>query len=229
MARIITSTNRPSYGQGTEPTTKPPGFQDAKPSISAIYIGKEPAVEDDIRFNSYYNAQSNDIKLGSWNGDSTPMSSPVALKDQSYVAFTGLSKLKVGHKIVEISSGIYTTESAVAGISVLYDDDIWDHPGTYVMGTTIQSAPTLILSDEEKIIKMETKASIPAGETRNRIRGLKLTTDKGKVWKVNDAYDEINDAHVVVEESPKGGWFLKGFYGAESRHFISRLGPIWGH
>ena len=169
------------------------------------------------------------MKLGSWNGDSTIMSSPTGLKDQSYVTFTGLSKLKTGHSIAEIGSGVYTRKKAVAGISIVYDDDVWDHPGAYVTGDTIKSAPTLVLSDGEKIIKMETKASIPAGEDRNRIRGLKLTTDKGRVWKANDAYDEVNDAQVVAEEAPKGGWFLKGFYGAESRYFISRLGPIWGH
>ena len=42
-------------------------------------------------------------------------------------------------------------------------------------------------------------------------------------------YDEIKGANVFTEEAPQAGWYLKGFYGEQTRFYLARVGPIWGH
>ena len=84
---------------------------------------------------------------------------------------------------------------------------------------------TLNLAEDEKVVKIETKAFKPP-ENELLIQGVKLTTTKGQVWKSSE-YDKLSNDMIVSEDAPGRGWYLKGFYGALG-DFVDRLGPVWG-
>jgi hypothetical protein len=204
------------------PTVQP---SDSQKAHDDIYIGKQPAIEDDVKCYLPWQAQGKDIKIGSWNGDNTLTAES---KDNNYVAFTGLDRIKVTGEIRTIGGGYHVYHEAICGLFAEYRDIEIHNIGSNTYGPGVDTSQPF-QPRQEKITKMETKARIPKGEDRYRIVGLKLTTDKDNVWKVNPSYDEITDARVVSEEAPYPGWELKGFYGGQTFFYISRLGPIWGH
>ena len=118
----------------------------------------------------------------------------------------------------------------VSGIKTTWSDGISEWISTFE-GNNIKTAAKMTLAEGEKIIKMESKAHKLAGTERLRVLAIKLTTDKGQVWKSSDDYDTKNNDSDVSEDAPSG-YHLKGFY--EELHvpgndFYMRIGPIWGN
>ena len=243
VAAIIANANKPV---GADAPSEPEKAPEGQAPTGGLYIGKQPALDDDKAVYTPFEAWGKDIKLGSWNGDNVSINSDQGKKDTSYVAFAGL--VPITHtNVINFLDGSYNKYvKAVEGIQVVLKDHQAYTAGFYGVGPTgltdeyVDDADRLILAEGEKIIKIESKALTPTFDTglndpdriqegRNRVIGLRLTTDKGNVWTVNGDYDNIKDANVVTEDAPYDGWFLKGFYGAQTRSFLSRVGPIWGH
>ena len=65
--------------------------------------------------NAHHEAQSDDFKLGEWNGDETLMSSPAAQKDVC-VTFTGFLGMKIGRVFKTFDSFYAQNSKIVTGI-----------------------------------------------------------------------------------------------------------------
>ena len=235
VSMIIDQVNK-----GLQPQTYPrPGAAPSQPSQQPIggkpanetYIGTRPALADDTKLTTLYAAESNAIKFGTWNGESASLTDG-STKDFTYVAFTALDRIKTTNKISLIDVAINSKAAALGTFRVLYTDGSLHTTcvSAVYAGDTLSSSTRL--QGDEKVVKVESKAAAPkdgrsAGLTR--IVGLKLETDKGNVFKWPYAeYDSLADVQTVVEATPAEGWELKGFYGAETREYMARLGPIWG-
>ncbi|KAL9044333.1 MAG: hypothetical protein Q9214_002520 [Letrouitia sp. 1 TL-2023] len=218
MNNIISLVKHPEL---PKPADKPSDPQIIKKNI---YIGKQPAVADDVKFYTPYLVQGNDIKYGSWNGDGTLIANS---RVDNYFAFTGLDRISMTGKIRNISGVYNSTQESVRSIITKYLDGAL-HTICTVAADRLAPSDYKDFSDS-KITKFETKARVPKGRDNSRIIGLRLTTNEGTVWTLNPDYDDITDAQVVTEDAPFPGWELKGFYGAETLSYIGRLGPIWGH
>lgn len=214
---------------GAAPFQRPQQPIGGKPA-NETYIGTKPALADDTKLTTLYAAESNAIKLGTWNGESASLTDG-STKDFTYVAFTALDRIKTTNKISLIDVTINSKAAALGTFRTLYTDGS-SHTtcvGAVYAGDALSSSTRL--QGDEKIVKVESKAAAPkdGGSGLTRIVGLKLETDKGNVVKWPYAkYDSLTDAQTVGEAAPAEGWELKGFYGAETREYMARLGPIWG-
>ena len=90
------------------------------------------------------------------------------------------------------------------------------------------------IQGSERIIKFSIAARVPPGGTttdwgRSRVVALWLQTDQGRTWCTTDSADVWKVSEVANLVAPLDGWFLKGFYGAQTRSYVARLGVIWGH
>ncbi|KAL8783074.1 MAG: hypothetical protein Q9213_004886 [Squamulea squamosa] len=182
----------------------------------SLYIGRRPPVSWDEACMKDYAQLGGMYRVGSWNGNETATEGGPA-------PFTSLCTITPGSDIVSIRSFYDSDLQALAGFSVYHKGNIYEW---YTWGQEGYEEATLTVAEDEKIVKMETKAFKPANK-QLLIHGMKLTTDKGQTWISCGNYDQLSNDMVVTEDSPGSGWYLKGFYGALG-DFVDRLGPIWG-
>ncbi len=233
VTKIIDQVNKGADPQtyprkGTAQPQQPQQPIGGKPA-NELYIGTKPALADDTKLTTLYTAESNAIKLGTWNGESASLTDG-SKKDFTYVAFTALDRIRTTNKIQLLGVTINSQAAALGSFRVLYRDGSLQQTcaGARYAGGASSSSTTL--KDDDRIVKMETKAAAPKGGSGlTRIVGLKVETDKGKVVKwPNSNYDTLADVQTVGEAAPPSDWELKGFYGAETQEYMARLGPIWG-
>ncbi|KAL8726310.1 MAG: hypothetical protein Q9166_006788 [cf. Caloplaca sp. 2 TL-2023] len=192
-------------------------YRDTKTQqAESLYIGRRPPVSWDKAYISDYAQLGGMYRVGSWNGNETAMEGGPA-------PFTSLCSITPNSKIVSIRSFYDSNLQALAGFTVYHKDDIYE---SYTWGQEGYEEATLTVAEDEKIVKMETKAFKPANH-QLLIHGMKLTTNKGQTWTSCKNYDQLSKNMVVSENSPGSEWYLKGFYGA-LEDFVGRLGPIWG-
>ncbi|KAL8766373.1 MAG: hypothetical protein Q9209_006843 [Squamulea sp. 1 TL-2023] len=182
----------------------------------SLYIGRRAPVSWDEVYLKDYAQLGVMYRVGSWNGNKTATEGGPA-------PFNSLCSIRQSSKIVSIRSFYDSDLQALAGFSVYHQDDIYEW---YTWGQEGYEEANLTVAEDEKIVKMETKAFKPANKEL-LIHGMKLTTDKGQTWTSCGNYDQLSNDMVVAEDSPGSEWYLKGFYGALG-DFVDRLGPIWG-
>lgn len=238
VAKIIDQVNKgPSPQTYPRPGAPPPPPRSQQPiggkPPDEIYIGTKPALADDAKLTALYANDSLPVKLGTWNGESAPLTDG-SQRDFTYVAFTALDRIKATNTIALVDVTVSPqAPAAIGSIEVFYTDGSKQQicaGARYVAGA---SRSCISLTGDEKIVKMETKAAKSSrdedGVALTKIVGLKLETDSGRVceW-AQGRYEGLADVRTVGEAAPPGGWVLKGFYGAETHKYTARLGPIWG-
>ena len=154
-------------------------------------------------------------RVGSWNGSGISESGGPA-------PFSSLTSIHPDSKITSIEFYYDANVKAISGLILYHHDNINER---YSWGEESFETSTLNLAEDEKVVKIETKAFKPPGHEL-LIQGVELTTTKGQVWK-SSKYDELSNDMVVSEDAPGRGWYLIGFYGALG-DFVDRLGPVWG-
>ena len=162
-----------------------------------------------------YAALGSVLRVGSWNGSGIAESGGPA-------PFSSLDSIHPDSKITSVEFYYDANVKAISGFFLYHDDNINER---YSWGEENFQISTLSLAKDEKVVKIETKASKPPGREL-LIQGVKLTTTKGQVWKSSE-YDKLSNDSVVSEDAPGREWYLKGFYGALG-DFVDRLGPVWG-
>ena len=179
-------------------------------------------MEDDVKLATAYQAMAGlkDVKVGNWIGDTTLKS---AQSDPYYHVFSSFDRLQSGY-IIGIDANYGADVDALKGMDVKFPDKVIQR----LANNPYPVPAKLELAANEHVVKVEIKARAPDAKGRCRIVGLKVTTDvQNRVWTTN-SYDELNGVDYTSEGPPAPGYFLRGFYGAENRSYICRLGALWG-
>lgn len=184
-----------------------------------LYIGTRALVPWDEPYIKDYAHLGNQFRVGTWNGSSTAQPGGPA-------PFSSLATITRSSRITSIRTYFDPSVQALAGLSVHHDDGIGEW---YSWGQEGYEESTFTLEDGERISKMATKAFQPEGRGGLLIFGIRLETDKGRVWTSSRGYEafQAGKEGLVRQEAPGREWFLKGFYGALG-DFLERVGPVWG-